>query len=231
MRPRIRPLVGIIILVALSGCVQYEQAKIKSRNDADFAALKRTCEARIFAIDTSSLQASMPILDSTKATLAQLNDPSYPTPAQLPIISQLAAARQQCNDDGIPVISRDFGAAVGEAFQRADTTAAALYSQLYSGKLSFGEFNTARAASAREMKSSLLDIQAHQQERAAQNEVQLNAARIQAFGAIEAAHAATPAPIYQPVPAPSVIQQTTPRQSTTRCTQTFGAVNCTTSPY
>lgn len=159
--------------------------------------------------------------DVTDITTAMLSDDSYPTAEEKPLISKWSDARARCFATYTSTLKEDMPPEAFEVVKASVDKQKILASDLYAGRLTYGQFNRTRISDKQSVDSAfqrIRELSMARQDQDAERKRQILLMQLQSQLNRPPASTALPAPYMMPLPA------TTPTQ--TNCTTVGNQVNC-----
>lgn len=215
------PMAAALIFSALTSACSFVPTK-QSRATAQMKSIAAACQARYDAPEFDELRKHMPLGKPMSATMDQKADKAYPSEADRQLILAVSAIRQDCSSQFMAAAADSLPAYQLSLLAKADDVASLGMQALYEGKLPYGAFNSLMDAQARTTREGLISSQAaHDKE-------------------VLAARAAAPV-IMAPFVGPSVLEPLPrsnpippiqpPKQTTTRCQNVLGTIQCNSTSY
>lgn len=163
--------------VLVSGCAQYQTQQAQKQILSARQALSAVCQ-QVMAdprLDPTRRQiADAPL----KTTVAQMADPTFPTPAQRDAIEHRQDYSQPCIQAREQYLSTYAPAAL-PIYQQAEQNERAMLAWLLGGKVTFGQFNTERSKAAGQAWAAMQDAERTRVAQAQQLQIQRQQAAAQ----------------------------------------------------
>lgn len=230
-------------VLLLSGCAAYQRQQAQAAAiqqgkvaKAALAAAGAQCESFYANTAIDPVRAHINTGTPESASLAQLADSTIPSTSDLPAIDAFEHARRLCADVVLHVVMDNFPDTVVRAVEGSQTRSWGLARDLYARKITYGEFNSGRADSVRQMHAELRKVEEQAREQAAEeqhaDEERQKDRQEEALAILGAAAAARPAPApivqYVPVPPVQLQQPMLNPVTTTNCQQYGSTTRCMT---
>lgn len=205
----------------LTGCADLADAQADAQAQqmaqearAEFQRVGQECHTDFEDPAINPIRSRIAADDPQQATLAQMTDATKASDADLPAIDAYETARKKCESVSIIAVEKYLPAQASAAAREEVSSAGIVSMELYTGKITYGEFNSTRSKLMAKERSDIDDAIRAERARYAQERAAADADRRQRAANALAVFAAVAASRPQPV--------------TTSCTR-FGANStCTT---
>lgn len=163
----------VMLSCLLAGCAQYQMQQMLAQKQQEEAGIKIICAQDSANPGLDSIRSQIPA-DAREASVTQLSDSRYATPQQKDAIAHIDDYYLNCHNSQSAYFNKYYPNIV-PIFEDEQQKMKALRAKLWAEKITFGEYNTARAqevstanqrlshaAQSQQLQAEQLDLQRRQ---------------------------------------------------------------------